>query len=92
MELLLDTSVLLWTIYDSDRLAAADRNTIEDPDNDVAFSPISIWEIAIKFGLGRPDFVIRPETVLAQARLMGVRGADGPCGRRRRRVGASQSS
>ncbi len=71
MWLLLDTNILLWTVFKSTRLTQADRDTIQDPNNDVAFSPISIWEIAIKFGLGRPDFIVRPETVLAEARLMG---------------------
>lgn len=71
MWLLLDTNILLWTVFSSDRLSSAARASIEDPANRVAFSAASIWEVAIKFGLGRPDFVIRPDTVLAEARLMG---------------------
>lgn len=30
---------------------------IADPDNDLFFSAVAIWEIAIKQGLKRPDFV-----------------------------------
>jgi len=31
---------------------------LDDPDNTLHFSPISLWEIVIKSGLGRADFSI----------------------------------
>jgi len=31
---------------------------MEDPDNDLLFSSASLWEIAIKSGLGRADFQV----------------------------------
>jgi len=31
-----------------------------DPDNELVFSAASIWEVAIKQGLGRPDFDVDP--------------------------------
>lgn len=34
------------------------------PANDVLFSAANIWEIAIKFGLGRGDFTIAAEDIL----------------------------
>ena len=33
---------------------------IENPDNDLAFSAASLWEVAIKRGLGRADFTVDP--------------------------------
>lgn len=33
---------------------------IEDPDNEPLFSAASLWEIAIKYGLGREDFTADP--------------------------------
>ena len=67
MRLLLDTHVLLWALAEPDRLGAEARARIEDPDNEVLFSAASIWEIAIKAGLGRPDFAVRPEEVARAA-------------------------
>ena len=56
MRLLLDTDILLWAANEPERLSAATRALVENPNNDVVFSAISIWEIAIKTGRGRDDF------------------------------------
>lgn len=71
MRLLLDTHLLLWALGDPDRLGTALRDLIEDPANEVLFSAASIWEIAIKAGLGRVDFTVRPEEVTRGAILAG---------------------
>lgn len=56
MKLLLDTHVLLWAAGAPERLSEETCLKIEEPDNEIAFSAASIWEIAIKSGLGRDDF------------------------------------
>ena len=33
---------------------------LEDPQNELMFSPASLWEVAIKRGLGREDFRVDP--------------------------------
>ena len=53
MRLLLDTHTLLWFGLDDRRLSATARGLIEDPANEIAISPASYWEIAIKIGLGK---------------------------------------
>lgn len=53
MRLLLDTHVTLWTIVGDRRLPKRARALIEDEDNDLVVSVASLWEISIKFGLGR---------------------------------------
>ena len=58
MKLLLDTHLLLWAAGDPDRLSHAARALIEDPENELIFSAASLWEIAIKHGLGRADFQV----------------------------------
>lgn len=60
MKLLLDTHILLWAAGEPDRLSASTRALIEDPEHELVFSAASLWEIAIKRGLGRPDFVADP--------------------------------
>ena len=56
MRLLIDTHLLLWTAGQSARLSAQARGLIGDAANEVLFSAASLWEIAIKAGLGRADF------------------------------------
>ncbi|HTZ67360.1 MAG TPA: type II toxin-antitoxin system VapC family toxin [Roseiarcus sp.] len=58
MRLLPDTHILLWTIAESRRLSAAARALIGEPDNELTFSAVSLWEVAIKTGRGRADFRI----------------------------------
>jgi PIN domain nuclease of toxin-antitoxin system len=52
---LLDTHILLWAAAGSDRLTSAACRLIGDPANTLVFSAASLWEIAIKSGLGRDD-------------------------------------
>lgn len=56
MKLLLDTHLLLWVASKPSRLSTAARKLIEAPENELFFSAVSLWEIAIKRGLGRKDF------------------------------------
>ena len=56
MRVLLDTHLLLWASARSRRLPKEARRILEDPRNEVHFSAVSLWEIAIKLGLRRSDF------------------------------------
>lgn len=56
MKLLLDTHLLLWAAGQPEQLPAAARVLLDDPLNELMFSSASLWEVAIKRGLGRPDF------------------------------------
>ncbi|PPK76178.1 hypothetical protein B0F87_104270 [Methylobacter tundripaludum] len=58
MKLLLDTHLLLWAAGSPDQLSAVARPLLEDPSNELLFSAASLWEIAIKRGLGRADFQV----------------------------------
>ncbi len=60
MKLLLDTQLLLWAAGQPERLSAAARKLLDDPDNELLFSAASLWEITIKKGLGREDFRVEP--------------------------------
>lgn len=60
MKLLLDTHLLLWAAGEPDQLPLAAMAEIENPDNDLVFSAASLWEVAIKRGLGRSDFTVDP--------------------------------
>ncbi len=71
MRILLDTHVLLWALATPERLPDEMRRQIADRSNDVLFSAASIWEIAIKAGLGRDDFKVDPRRVLETAAASG---------------------
>ena len=58
MNILLDTHILLWAA--SDTLPPSAAKYILDESNDLYFSAASIWEVAIKQGLNRPDFDADP--------------------------------
>jgi len=60
VKLLLDTHLLLWAADGSIRLPAQVRALLDDERNEPVFSAASMWEIAIKSGLGRQDFQVNP--------------------------------
>lgn len=58
MKLLLDTHLLLCAAGEPERLSKRARTLIGDPSNELLFSAASLWEVAIKRGLGREDFKV----------------------------------
>lgn len=58
MRLLLDTQIVLWALTGSARLGKAARDLIVDPANEIHVSTASIWEVAIKYALGRGDMPV----------------------------------
>jgi PIN domain nuclease of toxin-antitoxin system len=53
MRLLLDTHILLWWLMGDRRLPKSVANILASPENDIAVSAASLWEIVIKRMLGR---------------------------------------
>ncbi len=53
MRVLIDTHCWLWALSDPSRLGSAARELLEDGENEIVFSAVSAWEIAIKTGLGK---------------------------------------
>ena len=58
MKILLDTHLLLWAAGEPEKLSDKARQWISDPRHEPLFSAASIWEVAIKTSLGRPDFQV----------------------------------
>jgi PIN domain nuclease of toxin-antitoxin system len=63
MKILLDTHLLLWAAGQPARLPAKARGMLIDERNQLVFSAASLWEIAIKRGLGRDDFQMDPRVL-----------------------------
>jgi PIN domain nuclease of toxin-antitoxin system len=53
MRVLIDTHALLWYLQGDANLSNLALATIEDKDNNIFVSIVSLWEIAIKSGLGK---------------------------------------
>lgn len=58
MRLLLDTQIALWALTGSAGLGSLAQGLIEDPANEIYVSTASVWEIAIKYALGRGDMPV----------------------------------
>jgi PIN domain nuclease of toxin-antitoxin system len=73
MNLLLDTHVALWAITDSPKLPQKARDLIQAPKTTVWVSAASIWEIAIKCGLGRGDMPVSGQDAVRYFQESGYR-------------------
>ena len=71
MTLLLDTHVLLWALMSPSRLGTGLQASLAARHTHVLFSAASVWEIAIKRGLDRPDFAFEPDEVVEAALATG---------------------
>jgi PIN domain nuclease of toxin-antitoxin system len=54
---LLDTHLLIWAVTEDKKLSADTAALIDDMENTLVFSVLSLWKIALKRGLDRKDFL-----------------------------------
>ena len=66
MRALLDTHAFLWFVTGDGRLSPAAERVIRAGAHHLLLSIASVWEIAIKAGLGRMDFALPIETFVPQ--------------------------
>lgn len=53
MDYLMDTHTIIWALTQPEKLSEQTRKIILDNNADIFYSPISIWEIAIKYSIGK---------------------------------------
>ena len=53
MRLLVDAHAVIWAVDDPSKLGPRAATALQNPDNDLLLSAGTIWEIAIKVGLGK---------------------------------------
>lgn len=58
MKFLIDTHLLIWAANEPEKLSSKAVSLMANPEHELLFSAASIWEIAIKNGLGRNDFKV----------------------------------
>ncbi len=67
MKLLLDTHLLLWSCMADQpglerKVSTEFTGFVEDIENELYYSAVSVWEVAIKQSRGRTDFQVDPHT------------------------------
>ena len=61
---LLDTAPLIYLMSNEDSVSSAVRRELADPGSEVFYSQISLWEIQIKYQLGKLSMPDEPAVVL----------------------------
>lgn len=69
MRLLLDTHIFLWFLNGDPQLSSQFRDYIQNPNNNVYLSVVSVWEATIKYQLGKLPFPESPATYLPRQRI-----------------------
>ena len=73
MSFLIDTHALLWSLFEPKKLSKAASQTIEDASQDVFVSAVSLWEISLKFRLGKLSLRgIAPKDLIPSIEKMGL--------------------
>lgn len=65
--LLLDTNILLYALISPEKLSVELQGQLTQNENEIYFSAVSIWEIAIKASLNKADFNFSPQDIHALA-------------------------
>ena len=65
MNILLDTHIWLWYCLGNPKLTSSMRSAIEDPDNELWLSPISVWEALL---LAEKDRIVLPPDPMSWVR------------------------
>ncbi len=68
MRILLDTCIFLWFMSGDPRLSISTRELIQDSDNEVYLSVVSVWESIIKYQLGKLPLPESPAIYLPKQR------------------------
>lgn len=53
MNCIVDTHVLIWSFADPEKLPAGFKNALLDTENTIYYSQFSLWEISLKYALGK---------------------------------------
>lgn len=77
MKYLLDTHVLLWFLTENcENMSEHCQEILLNEQNTLYFSKVSIWEMAIKYSLGKPDFDYNPQEIVNELLRLGFRVLD----------------
>ena len=61
MNILIDTHIAIWAIANHPNLSGKARELISDPDNNIYFSSVSVWEVLLKHDSPKNNLTLTPE-------------------------------
>ena len=66
MSYLLDTHILLWSLFDPYKLKSKTRQVLLDQNEQILVSTVSFWEISLKYSLGKLELTgeVKPEDIV----------------------------
>jgi PIN domain nuclease of toxin-antitoxin system len=67
MKILLDTCTFVWAMDETEQLPESVVGLLNDPANELYLSAVSVWEVAVKCGLGKLTLPEPLDVVLAKA-------------------------
>ncbi len=53
MKFLVDTHILLWSLFNPKKIKRKAFHEIQNPENDIYVSTITFWEISLKYSIGK---------------------------------------
>lgn len=65
---LLDTCIFLWLTLDPSKLSPQVRDICSDGNNELYLSAVSVWEITLKYRIGKLNLNISPDRFVTQQR------------------------
>lgn len=66
MKLLLDTHTFIWYVTNNSKLSPTAQQLINDGSNEILLSIASVWEMAIKYNLGKLTFKLPFEAFISE--------------------------
>ena len=67
MNILLDTSTFLWIVQEPGKLSIFGKQVFTEPSNMVFLSSVTVWEITLKYNIGKLPLPIHPRDFISQA-------------------------
>lgn len=73
MKYVIDTHILLWLIFDPDKIDIKKLELLKNPKNGIFVTNISFWEVALKYGLGKLELDgLAPDQLQDVVKQMGI--------------------
>ena len=73
MNLLIDTHIFLWLLFNPEKISNSHLKLLEQPENSIYLSDISLWEISLKFSIGKISLEgVVPDNLPMLANKMGI--------------------
>jgi PIN domain nuclease of toxin-antitoxin system len=61
VDFLLDTSAFIWSVWEDNKLSTKARDCYSDEKNRIFLSLVSVWEMTIKYQIGKLSFKDNPK-------------------------------